>query len=230
MDDIQRELDLENKLKNILKNVLTKDVNIKSKNKIQSSEIEIEFRIGSYYSSNSGTYFNTNITEKLFKLLKLKFDKSSLHNVFTKKEELIEDTYIYINGEKVRMSICNNITTYLKKQKLYTIDCKCTNGPFDVRISISREILLDISDYKDDKDSRYKRIKNRTSYIYKNWKYDLTEVTTHNNSLIEKSFEIELEIISTDREDIVKSSFSKLKDISKLCDDENTEFYLYEVL
>ncbi len=203
---------------------LFKELNIKLDKykslRLESNEkLEIECRLGTYFSEK----FDSNITEKFFKKLKKSLDNSSKNNIFKKTKTIIEDI---IEGQ---YRISNS--KLIKKEKLENINIKCTEGPFDIRLTFSKELSendpLKVSVIK--KKSNYKRIKKRYSYIYKNLSYDLTEVTILNNSLETKSYEFEIEIIDITQLHDISYLLNKVKDILKICDKESSLFYLFMI-
>lgn len=204
--------------------LLVEDINSKlglyKSLKLESNEkLEIECRLGTYFFNK----FDSNITEIYFNKLKKSLDNSSKKNIFKRSKMIIEDI---IEGE---YRVSNS--KLLKKHKLENINIKCTEGPFDIRLTISKEISeidkIKISMIKNK--SNYKRIKKRYSYVYKNLSYDLTEVIIINNSLETKSYEFEIEILNIFEIENIDYLFNKIKDILKICDKESSLFYLYSI-
>ena len=83
---------------------------------------------------------------------------------------------------------------------------------------MSREVPMgQQSSIQQGSESDLKRIKKRNTYIYKNWNYDLTEITTEKNTLVEKSYEFELEVVG--EVSSVLSSLNKIIDVIKMCEE-----------
>jgi len=180
------------KLKEYLKNL--NDIN----------SLEIEFRLGIKFPDK----FSSNITEKYYNIIKKKLDKSSSKGIFIKESSNSIDHFK--NG--IRKSITNDETIYITKKKLYTEDIVVDNSPMDIRISVSSEIpMTDFSKYFEE--GSFTRTKERNSYIYKSWKYDLTKIITSRNSLDEITYEFEIEIIDYNDEDLIDKSIKKIYEI-----------------
>jgi hypothetical protein len=167
--------------------------------------VEIEFRIGTIIP---GEGFSTDITKSFYEKIKNKLDLSASKGIFNVNICNSEDTFI--NG--VRKSVSDSGVIFIKKLKILTMDFKIIgNSPFDLRVSVSKEIP-----FPEQKGNYvYKRSKKRTTYVYKNWNYDITEITSEKNTLIDTSYEFELELRDTSiiDEKIVLSSLKKIKDI-----------------
>lgn len=172
-------------------------------------DLEIEFRLGNKYTDT----FSTNITKKNYDIIMNKLEKSHKKGIFTKEVKNIND--FFIKGE--RISIIDEKIISIVKKKLFKEDFKLDNSPMDIRLSVSREIKKEIvDDFDEDKiDEIFKRNKLRTTYGYKNWKYELTEVVTCKNCVNETSYEFELEIdfSGEDTEKLLESSYKKIFDV-----------------
>jgi len=182
-------------------------------------DIEIEFRLG--YLENDR--FNSNIPELFFKKI---FDKLNNSTMFHNEKREMLDTFN--NGLRRTKDLVKNRSTVIKKEKIASFDFSLLNTPFDIRVSISREIKMSIKDFKETSNS-YRRHKNRTSFSYKSWSFDLTEISYEENSVKYNLFEVELEIenLKSDINYIIHSSLLKVRDMALFCEDEGpTSFKL----
>ena len=120
----------------------------------------------------------------------------------------------------------DNIETVycIKKEKLTILDFVFAGSGFDLRVSFSRETPS--RKFAREK-STYKRIKKRTSYIYKHLSFDLTTVIMEDNKVEDHLFEVELEIKDISKilnktmtsHYLVHDSLLKIRDIIKFCDE-----------
>ena len=175
------------------------------------SDIEVEFRLGIKFPDR----FSSNITKDIYLIIKNKLDKSASKGIFKKTSSEIKD--FFQNG--LRKSVSEFETVVIKKEKLFTRDVLINISPMDIRVSVSKEILKenDISF----ENYNYMRSKNRITYNYKNWNYDLTEITTFKNGLEEITYEFEIEIINNDfSEKNINSSFQKINEIIEMIRDQ----------
>jgi len=184
-------------------------------------DIEIEFRIG-YLDQDK---FNSNVPEIFYKkifnqLISSNFKKTTLETLDT-----------FSKGLRKSKDLIKNRSTVIKKEKIVSFDFSLINTPFDIRVSISREVKMTIKDFKEE-ESSYSRNKNRTSFLYKSWSFDLTEVSYIENSVPYKIYEVELELLNL-KDDIyylVHSSLLKVRDMALFCENEGPiEFKLNNI-
>lgn len=185
--------------------------------KYNSTNTEIEFRLG--YIEDESKEFDSSISSVFFNKIKDKLDRSS---VFLKKEELIHDKFYSYRKQTIRSS--NGI--FMKKTKLKTINI--SYEPFDVRVSFSTEEPI-----KEPKQKKliFERIKDRKSYFYKDWIFDLTKVTVEENNVSREIYEVELELKNDFKKDDFKkdkfkylatSALMKIQDLAKICESDST--------
>ena len=134
--------------------------------------IEIECRLG--WKPNNE--FITDIGEKFFNSI---VDVLNTSNVCTKKVEHT-DIYIYKNLRITTKHNSNDILKIEKKKKLKQIDLSLIGTPYDLRISVCQEIPS--SETPNLYHCEKIRSKNRTTYEYKMWNYDLTRVNLYNTN------------------------------------------------
>ena len=174
------------------------------------SDIEIEARLGFF---NIGK-FDTNVTEEFFLKIKNKFDKTS---TWDSVEKINKTDYYY---DKIRISIEDDGTTEcIQKKNLEKLDFEIENSPFDFRISFSSEKNVPNKNYTS-KEGLYTRVKERTRYTLKDVYFDLTVVTTENNTVVNKTYEIEIEIKPNDKSCLYNSINLVLKtiDLINMCE------------
>lgn len=211
---IEKELDLNTDLytssiSSILKEYYEKYSKIKN--------IEIEFRIGrmGVMGHNKNNFFpniSSNFYEKIDKMLKS-----------NKKWNNIEKKCIIDKKDKkgYRLSKNGNKEECLLKIKLCDIDIKYENHVFRLSFSIEEKVSNDCFNKYEEV---IKRKKERTSYIYKNWSYDLTKVKMLENTIEKEILELELEILDPlkyDSEYILYSSLLKMRDFVYMFEGEN---------
>jgi hypothetical protein len=168
---------------------------------------ELEFRLGyideqnKFKSSLKESFFN-NILEKLQHSSVMKMKKTvSIDEIYTSKESF-NDKYIK-NDKGINHKI-----------KISNYDFKRSESPFDVRVSLNREITVDSipSSYK----KTITRNKERWSFYYKKWRYDLTKVITSGPSGSETSYETEIELLGVPKSDLEETIHSTLYKIDDL--------------
>ena len=180
----------------------------------KNENIEIELRLGRILD----TKFQPGLgSEEFYILIKKKLDSC---NHFEKKistttEELIKDGIrktVSLNGKKVMKQQC------IRKDKLYTSNFEYTKTPYDIRISVAKEIPIE-----EKIRSGLTRKKQRTSYYYKDYRFDLTKVEQIDNSASTVLYEFEVEFINLNNgvSDIYRahSGFLLIRDIINMCED-----------
>ena len=180
-------------------------------------DIEVEFRLGFIEESSFSTDVSEEFYQKIFQVL----DKSSC---WSKKESTTTDDF-FSKGKRKSINLVTKKETIIKKEKLTVLDFSFQGTPFDLRVSFSREIP---KKKFSEKNVNYKRQKKRKSYIHQHWNYDLTIVTTEENTVFEKTYEVELEVSSPLNEILgkmepycfVHSSLLKIKDLVNMCEED----------
>jgi hypothetical protein len=183
----------------------------------EEENLEVEFRLG-YIDDNS---FDTNVQEEFYQKIQETLEKS---NSFKKDTFITEDTF---NSRGKRKSVDQRTKkeTIIKKEKLCSLDFHFEGTPFDIRVSFSREVP---KNKFSGKDVTYTRQKNRKTYIYKNWNYDLTVVSTEVNTVEEKYYEVEIEANKelsqiykeTRPYEFIHSTLLKLRDLVRMCEED----------
>lgn len=195
-----------------------------------TKQLEIEFRIG--YYDDILKKFNSDVSEIFFKNIKNIFDNSS---VMKKTNIVSEDVYDINKIRKTTITTMNDKSTLIKKTKLVTLDYRFEGRPFDIRVSISKETHVKKFD-----EECYRRRKNRFSYIYKYWSFDLTEVLYNSidNPIEDKKYEIEIELYNTINtiikenktiEYFLYSTLLKIKDIMDMCENESSHVKITKI-
>lgn len=181
--------------------------------------LEIEFRLG-YVEDNK---FKTNIGITFFEKISKALNHTTVWSQVKK-----ENTIDYFHSKK-RMTSGKGEDSCLKKEKLAIIDFELIGSGFNVRVSFSREIPTSPFDASK---ADYMRKKNRSSFFYKNFSYDLTDVITEDNGVEDHTYEFELEIIKLDLKKmssayIIHDSLLKITDVVKMCEEDLHEDYEY---
>ena len=137
--------------------------------------------------------FDTNISEEYHdKILQL-LNSSTM---WESKEYSFTTDY-FSNDKRYTEDIKGNVTC-IKKRKIKQFDMYCEDGEFDLRISFSIEEPCEVKNFEKVKDKcKRKRMKKRHTFILKEYKYELSEVTTETNEDMEITYEYEVEYNST---------------------------------
>lgn len=198
--------------------------------------LEMEFRLG-YLETNENDieYFNSD-TSKEF-LTKVGNVLQTGKSWVTSDREINND-YFY-DGMRLSVDHKGN-KTCIKKSKLCTLDFMFEGTPFDIRVCFSKEIPVDVLKFSPKKPTdMYKREKDRMSYKYKSWVYDITSVKTVDNTVEDIKYEIELEVDvkeclkKANSKYLVHSSLLKIADIVGMCENislEECKLELHKVL
>ena len=139
--------------------------------------------------------------------------------MWEKNDENLED-YFY-NGRRLSITKDNPKGTCIRKTKLSTFDFMFKGSGFDLRVSFSKEIPA--KRFSKDK-ANYKRIKKRTSFRHKNISYDLTKVTTEENTIQNHLYEVEVEAKEINLNKMSSHYFIhdcllKIKDLVSMCEE-----------
>jgi hypothetical protein len=188
--------------------------------------LELEFRLGFLEDSGSEkTKFDPSVNEDFFsKILK----RLGTNNKWDNKVRSVTNDY-FSNGKRLTID-CDNKRSCMRKEKLCVLDFTFEGTPFDIRICFSKETPVDVSEFET---SDFSRNKDRMSYKYKTWFYDITKVTTTDNTCEETNFEIELEcnvqesLKRMNKVYFIHSSLLKVKDLVNMCEKVTPESKLY---
>lgn len=182
--------------------------------------IELEFRLGLLVDGGS---FDSQVPEEFYNNIKKLLDS----NKSWIDKNISETTDFFYNGMRMSMD-SNGKKECIKKNKICIMDFTFEGTPFDIRICISQEIPISMIEFNPpSKKSLYSRKKKRNTYRYKYWNYDITQVTTIENTLEETIYEIELDITNLknviinnniNSKYIVHSGLLKLKDLIDVCE------------
>ena len=178
------------------------------------SNIEIELRIGQIIENRFKSGLNS---DDFFNRIKIKLDsyKDWSQVLHTKTDELNNNgirKITHFNGKKISKS------SSIKKQRLKNINLEYINTPYDIRISVSKET---------DSEIKIKtgtlRVKERDSYFYKDYRFDLTKVTQTENTLESTIYEFEVEFMNLDNDvsDVYRahSGLLIMRDIINMCEE-----------
>lgn len=152
----------------------------------EGDKLELEFRIGETVLSRGRSTFNSHLSEMAYLRILDRLSKGKgMHKAETKKSECI-----CFESTKTR---CEN-GIWSSKSKLVeftSANQKGQPGP-DVRIAMSRELIFPAPS-TNPSGKRVIRIKERTSFTYKMWRFDLTKVTQDGTT----KYEAEIELVTS---------------------------------
>ena len=189
----------------------------------KKDNIEIELRLGQIQFNE----FKSGLGSKDF-FIKIKdtLDSSKVWDkvINNKHEELcingIRRTTMF-NGKKVMKHQC------IKKERILNVDFQYSGTPYDVRISVSKEIPVED---KIKNGTGVLRKKNRFSYYYKDYVIDLTMVEQIENGVSDIVYELEVEFknLKNDISDKYRahSALLLLRDIINMCEKLQTVCYM----
>jgi len=143
--------------------------------------VEIEVRLGTL-----GKTFDSSVSKEYFEniLTELKGFKEWVSVNTSETVEYIQENVKNINGKKMVL-----------KENVVNKTVQMPTSPFDVRLSISQEFILDSCIDTFSKADCITRTKSRTSFIDKHYKYELTRVIEKKNNINKEKYEIEIELI-----------------------------------
>lgn len=181
----------------------------------KKDNIEIEIRLGQiqFDSFKSGLGSND-----FFNKIKNTLDSAKCWDkiINNKHEELCNNglrrTTVF-NGKKIMKHQC------IKKERLINKNLKYLGTPYDLRISVSKEIP---TEDKIKSGTGVLRKKNRFSYYYKDYVIDLTTVEQIHNGVSEINYELEIEFINL-KNDIsdkyrAHSGLLLIRDVINICE------------
>lgn len=151
---------------------------------------EIEFRFGIIHPTEN--FFQADIPKELFDKI---FSALNGCNEWTSKEnEKSTDYFVKDN----RLTHCAKGYMFIKKKKLASTNFCNEDCGLDLRLSVASEVPVKIPKKYEkkvpaDSECSLIRHKERYSFIYDVWKYDLTILSLPGNP--EKKYEIEIELL-----------------------------------
>lgn len=184
---------------------------------LEDSSIEIEGRIGIYDEDKKK--FSSNIGNKNYQIIENLLESC---NDWTEKKVIHQTDY---SDGKLRLTQNEDGTQRcIKKTRKHVEDFIIDNGPLDFRIAINEEISVDVDTFPVTKKSNNVRKKDRKTFSYKMWDFDLTKVTTKKGKIEETSYEFEIELIKqrneiNDSNYLAESLLLKILDNIKVCGD-----------
>jgi hypothetical protein len=183
--------------------------------------VEFEIRFGTI-----GTNFDSCIDKRYFEKIVNTLETGIFENVVTKcTTEYIKDSLKLIDDSQIIM-----------KENVKVNDIVLTNSPFDIRLSINQEFNLNSYLKSFNNQNAVVRIKNRKSFINKNYRYDLTIVNQKINGVSTTKHEIEFELLPNsetlrwDNGYINHFLESKIYDIVNIVEPLNRENFKIKVL
>ena len=181
----------------------------------KKDNIEIEIRLGQIQFNEFKPGLGSN---DFFLKIKDKLDSSKVWDkvINNKHEELclngIRRTIMF-NGKKVMKSQC------IKKERILNSNLEYSGTPYDIRISVSKEIPVE---EKIKIGTGVLRKKNRYSYYFNDYVIDLTMVEQIQNNVSEIIYELEVEFVNlkTDISDKYRahSGLLLIRDIINMCE------------
>jgi hypothetical protein len=161
--------------------------------------VEIEIRFGTFSKK-----FDSSIDKKYFN--EIKENLISSRDVFKNIENKNTLEYINcyennknsVNGKNKNLKLIsssNSKNTLIMKENVLNKTFSLNSSPFDIRLSINQEFLLNtyISSFKTN--NSIIRKKERISFIDSNYQYDLTIVNETINNITKEKYEIEIELL-----------------------------------
>ena len=150
--------------------------------------VEIEIRFGTLTLNR----FDASVDKKYFQIIQdgLKSSTVPWESIETK------ETTEYCN-DNIRLIDFRGIEKMVLKENVLKKTIQMNNSPFDIRLSINQELKYDNELKNFSKNNAVVRNKKRTSFISKNYRYDITFVKETNNKIGKEKLELELEILVT---------------------------------
>lgn len=138
-------------------------------------DAEIEIRLGHTEVKGKGKRFVPGIQEEMF----VKIYGTLLSNTRWESTER-HVTKDYSDGEiRITMNERCDVLAVIRKKTVWATDVEMMEGPFDFRVGVARETPVQLSREELEKvvqHSKIVRLKDRHSFFYKHWRYDLTMV------------------------------------------------------
>lgn len=186
---------------------------------------ELEFRLGNTVVKGRSKHFTPGVQEDMFKTIL----KTLLTGSWESHTRVVEQDLIQ-GDTRVTLAEDGRVKRAVTKRPLWAQDIEMANGPFDFRISAASEV--DVTARLGPTElqnlismAKIRRLKDRQSFVYKFWRFDLTLVQfdTHANDAVDAGvvYEVELEVkggAPLDRADhslyLAESSILKVLDIA----------------
>lgn len=181
--------------------------------------VEIELRLG--FSNERG--FRACVGKKCFDKIQSVLEQSKAMKQLPLE---VSDVYTHRVLRRVTVTSPKQSTVVHKKKKLEIVDFSAPGTPFDIRLSVCQEIPVPTNNKED---WCFLRNRQRTTFSYKMWNYDLTECTL-SKPVDEytdhvKSYEVELELGVKKAKNcssayLAESGFLKIVDLLRMSDTE----------
>lgn len=188
--------------------------------------IEIEIRLGFFEQEG----FDTNIHDDFFGKI---MDRLNSNLNWDRIDHSVHDDY---HSKGMRLRISNDGSRQcIKKIRIAHIDLTFDTTPFDVRISICKELNCTIPKNFEDCKAKHKI---RHSFFHKAHQFDMTIVEETENSITKISYQAEIEISNLEKALLSRtpmylahSTLLKMQDIVDMCEkvSEEAELQLLEI-
>lgn len=197
--------------------------------------VEIELRLGTFNNKKFDSSIDKNYFLKILHELEY-FVSNNNNNVTVEIIKTIEYIKNDSNNKNIKLIINEstnpNTENLIVKENIITTTTVLDNSPFDVRFSVNQEILLNSEIHNFNKNTQNIVIRNklRKSFIFSDYKYDLTSVVETINNLNKEKFEIEIELIINNNTILWDENYiydflkCKIYDIIKIIESDSFEF------
>lgn len=161
-----------------------------------SDHLEIEWRIGKFQNVQGKKVFVPHINQQLFNMIKKKLESGCRGSQGMKKNlTCVEDCFG--KSSRTTLDLISQEKTTIVKRRLVNVDIELPNNVFDIRMSISEEIPQDTHVTPDR--TTFTRRQDRVSIGYRFWRFDLTEVSSNEDSTDKDdddvtTYEVEIEL------------------------------------
>ena len=184
---------------------------------VYQPKYELEFRLGyieqTGFSSNLSEYFFNSILEKLKSSSVMKYEQMNMQDeIYTTQ---LKNKKKYIKSTQTKPIQQVKIST---KENILNKDYECPEHPFDFRVSLSKE--EQVAKIDNSFKNKFTRNKERHSFYYKKWRYDLTIVKYEKDNIPYTNYEVELEFVDVKPEELeyyIQSTLCKIDDLFKMC-------------
>lgn len=175
---------------NLLIQQISNGLHVFTQAKTEQANLEVEFRLGNIAGSRFISGVSCSSFQRILGYVRnlAKKDANKLTNVSTVQR-------CFENGNRIENGVSST------KQRLSLHDIKTQHHcPYDVRVSTSIETVRKLSlESRNEATYCVQRFKQRTSFHYKFWKYDITQVNCSHSLDIDNDaqtvYEVELELI-----------------------------------
>jgi len=152
---------------------------------LRLEDVEIEIRLGKAPSNGRGS-FNTNIPERMFKVMMESLQSYTKWDATSHKREMV--SYFPGTDSSIRCIEGEDGKTIISKQKVLHADFVGKDLPLDFRISVNLELKIDSFN---ENTSNRTVIRDRASFCLGNLRYDMSRLT-HEDGTKEHQAEIEI--------------------------------------